>query len=394
MKTQTVTPKISLSIDNCFLSKRYTLPADWTGIINDLGIKLIEASADTECDPLYTGKRYIRKWKKDVMAACRNSGTKVVNLYSGHGTYATLGLSHTDRCVSKRIKNKWIIRQVETASSLDAGLGFFTHAFDMSVLENVAAYRNTMNQLINDLSDVALYCKERGVCAGVEQMYTPHQPPWTVSGAENMLRDIYRYGAPLYITLDTGHMSLQSKWVKPNIETIEWAIIEKDESIWLGTECAYSLFLKALESPALAAAAKAKEILKVIEEYDYLFCESSDAEIYNWIEKLVAYSPIVHLQQTDGKASAHLSFTAMNNASGLIQPKKLFKAIAKAYSKPVDKTLPERCEHIFLTLEPFIATAGNIHEELLNIKESVNYWRVYIPEDGMPLETILKRISE
>ena len=48
-------PRIYLAIDNCFASKRWSTPADWMKVISDAGIYYVEASADNECDPLYSG---------------------------------------------------------------------------------------------------------------------------------------------------------------------------------------------------------------------------------------------------------------------------------------------------------------------------------------------------
>ena len=48
-------PIIYLGIDNCFASKRWVRPMEWARVISDLGLKHVEASADTECDPLYMG---------------------------------------------------------------------------------------------------------------------------------------------------------------------------------------------------------------------------------------------------------------------------------------------------------------------------------------------------
>ena len=45
-------PKIYLAIDNCFGSKRWTEPREWMDTIKSLGVYYVEASADTECDPL------------------------------------------------------------------------------------------------------------------------------------------------------------------------------------------------------------------------------------------------------------------------------------------------------------------------------------------------------
>ena len=59
-------PKVYLAIDNAFASKRWTTPKDWIRIARDSGVCYIEASADNECDPLYTNPLYIKDWIKDV----------------------------------------------------------------------------------------------------------------------------------------------------------------------------------------------------------------------------------------------------------------------------------------------------------------------------------------
>jgi len=59
-------PEIYLSIDNCFAKKRWTDPADWMRVIKELGIDYIEASADNECDPLYTTPDYIKDWVTQI----------------------------------------------------------------------------------------------------------------------------------------------------------------------------------------------------------------------------------------------------------------------------------------------------------------------------------------
>ena len=86
-------PRIYLAIDNCFASKRWTDPLDWARIVHQLGLGFVEASADNECDPLYADPGYLKDWVGEVQSACKGTGVRVVNLYSGHGTYTTLGLA-------------------------------------------------------------------------------------------------------------------------------------------------------------------------------------------------------------------------------------------------------------------------------------------------------------
>ena len=96
-------PEVFLAIDNCFASKRHTEPAGWASLISDLGIRYVEASADNECDPLYQGTDYLARWTGKVQEACLKTGITVCNLYSGHGTYSTLGLGHTEPAVRHRM---------------------------------------------------------------------------------------------------------------------------------------------------------------------------------------------------------------------------------------------------------------------------------------------------
>ena len=117
-------PSIYLAIDNCFASRRWTHPSDWSAVVKDLGVSYVEASADNECDPLYMGPAFLEDWVGQVRQAKDETGVAVANFYSGHGTYATTGLTHTDPRVRDRILNDWLKVMAELAAQVDAGLGF------------------------------------------------------------------------------------------------------------------------------------------------------------------------------------------------------------------------------------------------------------------------------
>ena len=106
------------------------------------------------------------------------------------------------------------------------------------------------------------------------------------------------------------------------------------------------------------------------------------------------YSPIVHLQQTDGNASAHKPFTADCNRQGKITAKRVLQAIKKSYDVPVCKELPDRCSEIYLTLELFSGTAQTVRSILRNYSETVQYWREFIPEDGIALDVLLEKLEK
>ncbi len=388
-------PKISLGIDNCFASKRWTRPEEWTKLIHEMDLRLIEASADTECDPLYMGSHYMNTWVEQVKTACEKNNVIVANLYSGHGTYSTLGLAHTDRSVRQFFKDNWIKSQADTAKKLDAGLGFFAHGINYDLLQNKTAFQKTMETLYEDLADIAAYAQKIELHhISLEQMYSPHQPPWTISSCMELMDNVFNVGnAPLYITLDVGHMNGQKQFFKPSEKNLEDYIIamrvnEKKQRIWLGTK-------KAVEIIELAANKKISikvaisEILKSWEGYDYLFAKEADSSVYQWVERFGSYSPIIHLQQSDGRSSPHWNFTEENNKKGIIKAPEFFRALTASYRNNENFSF-EKCDKILLTLEPFIATAGNNYTAIEEIKESIRYWRQYIPRDYMPLDEIMR----
>ena len=382
-------PKIYLAIDNCFASKRYTDPSDWARVIRELGLTYVEASADNECDPLYSGPEYIAWWTGEVKKATEKHGVVVANLYSGHGTYATLGLAHTHPIIRDRFLNNWLKPMAKTAGALGAGLGFFCHAFTDAVLQDPALYREAEKTLYENLAELAAFGKKDNLgVLGLEQMYTPHQIPWTVAGAERLMREIYRIGgAPFYLTVDVGHMNGQRKFVRPSDEALvalheRFRAGEALPELSLGPEKAVKLFESSETLPL-------RELNAIMDEYPYMFAPLEDGDPYRWLSHLGGYSPIVHLQQTDGKSSPHWAFTKENNARGIIEPAKVLKAIKQHYDSQPGEGLPPLLPDLYLTLEIFTGTADLNRAVLQRIRESVVYWRRFIPEDGLTLDKLV-----
>lgn len=387
-------PIIYLGIDNCFASKRWVRPTEWTRVVRDLGLKYVEASADTECDPLYMGPEFTKRWIEDTRDACAKSGIVVKNVYSGHGTYATCGLSHYDPQVTRRFLDQWMKAQVDTAKALGAGFGFFAHGFEELLLQDDKLYVEKLDELYNTLSDLAAYSKTQGVdYVGIEQMYSPHQPPWRISDVEELMREVYRRsGAPFYITADLGHMNGQQYFQKPDAELVERAILSAREGtpirrLWLGSVAAHDTYKRAVAGEISTSAAVAA-ILRDVEAHPHLFAQPEDASNDAWVRRAGCYSPIIHLQQTDGKSSPHWTFTPENNRNGIVKPEAFLRALKASYEQPNDPAMPPKCGEITLTFEPFIATAGNTFDLLDDIAESVRCWRKWVPRDGVLLSEI------
>lgn len=72
-----------------------------------------------------------------------------------------------------------------------------------------------------------------------------------------------------------------------------------------------------------------------------------------------------------------------------LRPSDVLNDLKKAYEQPEEKGMPPQCDHIVLTLEPFIGTAGNNFDTIEDIRSSVEYWRRFVPRDGMPLDEVL-----
>jgi hypothetical protein len=360
-------PRIYLALDNCFASKRWIAPLEWMQIAREYDIHYIEASADNECDPLYTPPEALAAWREAVLAATQSTGVKVANLYSGHGTYATLGLAHPDVRVRDHIQHRWLEPMIDLGRSLDAGLGFFCHAFSQATLADPAQYVAAVDDLTRRLGALAAYAQGVGLGSlSVEQMYTPHQIPWTIDGAEAIMREAFRQtDAPLYITLDTGHQVGQQHFQAGS--RVHHRGTED-------TEQSHG----AVSFNQFAAS--------------YMLAQPEDGELYTWLRRLGGYSPIIHLQQTDGTESKHKPFTAANNAKGIVEPKRVLQALYEAYSTPVPEGLPPRCESIYLTLELFSATLDKPDHILNMIRESAAYWRQFVPEDGVGLDKIISHL--
>jgi sugar phosphate isomerase/epimerase len=371
-------PKIHLAIDNCFAYKRWTKPEEWCSVISDLGLQCIEASADNELDPLFMGREYLKDWIGAVKEAQKKSGVKVVSLYSGHGTYTTLGLTHTDPRVRRRMIEDWFKPMMETAAELEAGFGFFAHAFPHYALQDPVLYRNFIEILILNLIEINRFGTSRGCkFLAIEQMYTPHQYPWTIRQAKELIHAVsVSSGSSFYFTEDVGHH--QSKFIKPEDSVLKQICGKPVRGIWLGSDSAYLC----AEQGDLAGLKT--EIAKAF----HLFAELQDSDCYAWLLELGLYSPIIHLQQTDGQSSEHRPFTEANNAHGIIDGAKVLKALKTACNRH-EKRIVKPCEDIYLTLELFAGTSAFPHDLLSDIRKSVDYWRKWIPEDGIHLDSLV-----
>jgi D-erythrulose 1-phosphate 3-epimerase len=383
-------PRIHLTMDNAFAAKRWTAPREWARVIRDLGITCVEASADTEADPFYCGEDGLASWADEVRAASAELGTRVVNLFTGYTTYRTLGLAHPDPRVRRRVVDGWLGVASRVAGGLGAGLGFYLHAFPESVLQDPPAYARTRDGLYDTLAEVARRLAADGCTASVlEQMYSPHQIPWTIDGTREVLAEVARRGGPRsYVALDTGHQTGQRRFLRPARQAIERALDDGEVVPYLGSDSAYALFEEARGRGGGAAAAG--RIAEEVDRFPHLFAQEQDCDLYRWLEEVGPWSPIVHLQQSNGRSSAHLPFVRANNAVGIVSPPRVLEALARGYQRPPAPGLPPRVEDVYLTFEIFFGTADRPRDILPALAESVRHWRRWVPVDGARLDELLQ----
>ncbi len=379
-------PKVYLSIDNCFASKRWTRPRDWMEVIRSCGVNCVESSADTECDMLYSDRDYLAQWRREVLAESERNGMRVVSTYTGHGTYATLGLTHTDPRCRDRMLRRWLLPHIDNAAALGCMAGFYCHAFDETVVQSPTLYEEYRELLRDSLKETAVYAAERGVLPVLEQMYSPQQYPWRIEDARRLMREVSDGGTPLYLTIDTGHQYGQRRFEAPTGEAIFEAIAEK-RPLYVGSERSRAI-LEEAQAGRIGAAEAAEAILTLNREDSRLFADREDGDTWAWLRELGRYSPLIHLQQTDNTSSSHRDFSPQSNRTGCITGEKLLLALRESYERPDDPSMPPPVDELYLTLELFYSNAATGHEIRKSLQTSVGYWRRFVPQDGLTLDRL------
>lgn len=387
-------PRIYLAIDNCFAVKKWTTPTEWSRVIRGMGLSYAECVTDVDMDPLLMDAGYLSDWADEVAALKKSGDMNIVMLYTGNSTYDTTGMAHPDPKVRDRIVYVWFKKLMELAVRLDVPVGYYVQAFSDYILQDKGLYRQAMDNMMESTVKLNRQAGEMGVrYLAIEQMYTPHQVPFTIDATAEMMKRVMREsGKAFYFTEDVGHHCLL--YTRPDAQKIKAAhrryLRDGFVELWLGHKDAYDIFTNPVYRDGLSAGA-VDEILRLTDEYAYLFSPEKDTSCYEWLREIGCYSPVIHLQQTNGNSSAHRPFTEENNKQGIIHPAKILKSLQKSYERDDDPALPPKCGDIYLTFELYGSTRDIGYQLLFDIEKSVEYWRRFIPEDGMRLSELVER---
>jgi sugar phosphate isomerase/epimerase len=388
-------PRLYLALDTCFGVKRWIKPAQWAPLAKEIGFSSIEASTDNEMDPLFMMNSYMEDWVAEVQKQEKKWDIKVRSFFTGYQTYRTTGLAHPDPRVRQKIKDGWFYPLIRQAEKLKADIGVCFHALQEEFLQDPKKYAEITALVIKEYADLATFAAKCGVRLCVEQMYAPFQPPWTVEETFGFLKAVYaKSGQPLYVTLDTGHMVGQRKYTRPDQARIFKALEllrnnERLRDLWLGPLLAYEKLTAQAKRPTDSDNAFITKFMAFLEPYHYMFAPEEDSDPYKWFRKLGAYSPVVHMQQTDGFSSSHAPFTQETNLTGIINGKELLENLAESYKAPAEKGMPPKTDRIILVFEIFIPNVQSPYDGIENLKETAAYWKQFIPKDGITLEEAL-----
>jgi hypothetical protein len=305
--------------------------------------------------------------------------------------------------VRDKLVEDWYMPLISMAGTLSADIGFSFHAVceeDLDSPEKYAAAIDRSNECFANLAQFAWEHNRISLCC--EQMYAPYQPPFTIVSARQMLKDVYAMGQrPFYIANDVGHMVGQKRFAMPCIEDITHAVEQvrsfgRTKNIWLGPSIMYKKVRAQANNLQTTDVAFAREVLDELQkDYTYMFSfDDANSDPYAWIIALGAHSPIMHMQQTDGLKSSHAPFTKETNATGIITPPRVLRALKQSFDANLEAGMPPKTDHVTLAFEIFISNVSYPQDCLADLKETMSYWKKYIPRDGMTLDEAIARLDE
>ncbi|GIO11563.1 xylose isomerase [Cohnella xylanilytica] len=300
--------KLELGISANFAIKRWADPNDWVRLIaRDLGIGRIQFSFD-QFDPR-SRPELRRAYAERVREACERYGAKIHSTFTGLSIYPHNLLYHP------------------LPEGREDGIDWFRNAFAMT----------------RELGADAIGGPYGGMDAATFR--SPELREEATRLAEEALVGLLREAEEVY-----------------GIRTFYWeqTPIRREGPVGIGPTLAH------LERVERLRGGKGAEFALCL-DVGHAICEDAsgeDRDPYVWLERLAPYSPIVHLQQTDGRYDRHWTFTEENNGRGIIEAERVLDALRRS-----------RAKEAFLLLEVGHPFEENDHRVRKEVEASVAYWR-------------------
>lgn len=251
--------KLTLGTNNAFAFKAWPEPEMWAKIISeDLGLTEVQFSFDL-LDPLVDEPGRSLQCKK-ILQAVQDYGLSMRSSFTGLIMYAQNLLSHPDPEMRSH-GFRWYQNAVELAGKLGVEstgghIGAMS-ARDYRDPQRRSFIRSSLIEMVRDLTWLA--AKHGHKYFLWEAMPSPREIPHTPKEAIDLLQEVNEGAAvPVYICFDLGHCN----------------------------------------------------------SFDF----DKPGNPHAWLEELLPYTPVVHLQQTDGLSDHHWPFTPEYNKLGIIHP--------------------------------------------------------------------------
>ena len=298
---------IKLGINNCFAVKRWPEPQAWSKIVgSDLEVGMVQFSYDL-LDPM-TREPLLSLLAQESVDACKGNDVVIDTTFTGLIGYSLNLLTHPN--LGMRLEAlRWYEQAVLVASKLKAR-GTGGHVASMSVEDFGDEHRRSYLEsfLVESLQYLASMAAGEGQRFLLwEPMPLSREQPATIGRAKELQAKVNGDAKFIKFCIDVGH------------------------------QCAWDVK------------------------------GSGDLDPYSWLRELAQESPVIHIQQTDGKGDRHWPFTKEFNERGIIDACKLLEAIDASGAK-----------EIALILEIIHPSEERESKVLQDLVESVNYWKEFV----------------
>jgi D-erythrulose 1-phosphate 3-epimerase len=266
--------EIVLGVNNAFALKNWPEPKAWARIIaEDLGLVHCQFSFDL-LDPTLP-EPAARVLCDQVTAAAHEYGLVLDSTFTGIIAYSQNLLAHPDPAVRAHALD-WYQAALRMTARLNAS-ATGGHIGAMSAADYADPQRRSLlrSTILASVRDLARLSAELGLGYFLwEIMPTPREFPHTPEEVIDVMQELTRgAGVPVQLCFDLGHCSA----------------------------------------------------------YDH-----APGDPYEWLQRLLPWTRVVHLQQTDGKADRHWPFTREYERAGIIEPARVVEIVKESPLARVD----------------------------------------------------------
>lgn len=297
---------VELGINTCFALGRFPEPERWLGLIKDtLALTHVQFSFDM-LDPVIIEQDVLERTCRRINELAAAKGLSIDTASTGEIPHKANCLLDPDSAI-RRCQMRWYERLIHAAALLGAeASGVYLGSLSQRDHDDPERRSYLLDVLMEELEALTLLAREEGQRYFLwEPMSIPREPPCTIGETRELLVRANRHShVPIRLCLDVGH---------------GWA---------------HS-------------------------------ADPADHDPYAWIREFGSLSPVIHMQQTDGKGSRHWPFTKEFNAIGIITPERIIDAVEQSGA-----------DRIQIVFEFFSSAHAGADESVVeNLKQSVDYWR-------------------